>query len=207
MLSNLTLPFTRFPTVDFEDDGIFVPCLISQCDNFTVVGGDSVSYDVISFTSYSTGEVAVPKGIFPIYVRPILSGQLQPNANFQYEFNFTFLSDCTGVLVSHSANITTDAGGIGFTTVDLANMTEHPQFLCEFRDGSLRKVHEFPDTINDRSIVNFASIKFTLELEPINTSFAPACDTLGLLYVDSSVALCFCDGATWLVTVGPGACA
>ncbi len=47
-------------------------------------------------------------------------------------------------------------------------------------------------------------INDTVKIEPREE--APACDENGMLYVDSSGALCYCDGSEWSVVSGNGEC-
>jgi outer membrane murein-binding lipoprotein Lpp len=47
--------------------------------------------------------------------------------------------------------------------------------------------------------------KATIKLAPQTT--APVCNANGMLYVDSSGALCYCDGSSWSAAAGNGACA
>ncbi len=44
----------------------------------------------------------------------------------------------------------------------------------------------------------------TMKLEPRDEP--PECSELGMLYVDRSGALCFCDGSVWSVAAGSGTC-
>jgi len=69
------------------------------------------------------------------------------NTQFDYVFNFTTVQDCTGVLISFQETILTNNNGIGFADVDISSLTEIPSFLCEFKDGNLRKTHNFSDII------------------------------------------------------------
>ncbi|MFH0808543.1 MAG: hypothetical protein V1888_02915 [archaeon] len=87
----------------------------------------------------------------PIYVAPLDgSGNLQPNVSFNYTFNFTTGSDCSGVLVSESEVVTTDSRGMGFVDLDISGLTSKPSYLCEYRDGSLRKMHNFSDGVFEK---------------------------------------------------------
>jgi hypothetical protein len=47
-------------------------------------------------------------------------------------------------------------------------------------------------------------VNATMRLEPQAT--APTCNENGMLYVDTSGALCYCDGGTWNLAAGGGAC-
>jgi hypothetical protein len=47
-------------------------------------------------------------------------------------------------------------------------------------------------------------INAVMRLEPLPS--APACNENGMLYVDTSGALCYCDGISWSSAAGPGSC-
>ena len=90
---------------------------------------------------------------YPITVRPKIDGLLQPDAYFEYVFNFTTDLGCTTVLSSKSAGITTDAYGIGYTELDLSDLTQAPSYLCEYRNDSLRKVHNISIGMFDDALI------------------------------------------------------
>lgn len=71
------------------------------------------------------------------------------NANkaYEYTFNFTTSSDCTGVLLSYSNSIVTGSDGDYVFSVPLTALTGKPNYLCEYRDGSLRQTHNYSDII------------------------------------------------------------
>ena len=50
----------------------------------------------------------------PLYVKPLTGTALNPSSTFEYEFNFTTVSDCSGVVLSNKSNITTGVDGVGF---------------------------------------------------------------------------------------------
>lgn len=83
----------------------------------------------------------------PIYVKPLVAGNLQPSKSFNYTFNFTTNADCSGVLFSNDSEITTDQYGIGFIDLDISSLTQTPSYLCEYRNGALRKAHTLSDQI------------------------------------------------------------
>ncbi len=44
----------------------------------------------------------------PVYVKPLdANGNVQPSTTFNYVFNFTTNTDCSGVVLSNSSTITT----------------------------------------------------------------------------------------------------
>src|SRR3990167_3191279 len=83
---------------------------------------------------------------YPIYVKPLTAqNNLQPSSSFAYEFNFTTVSDCSGVVYTNKTTITTGKDGIGFVDLNLSGITGIPKYLCEYRAGSLRKTHLLSD--------------------------------------------------------------
>lgn len=89
---------------------------------------------------------------YPIHIKPKDgSGNLQPSTAFNYTFNFTTASDCSGVLLTNSSTITTGVDGTGFIDINLSTLNTQPNYLCEYRDGSLRAVHIFPESITGRT--------------------------------------------------------
>ena len=83
----------------------------------------------------------------PIYVSPLDDGRLQPDSSFNYTFNFTSSVNCSGILLSNVSEIVTNAYGAGFIDLDISGLSSRPSYLCEYRDGSLRKVHNFSDMV------------------------------------------------------------
>lgn len=74
------------------------------------------------------------------------SGALQPNTAFNYTLNFTTSIDCTGVVINHTENVTTDESGVAFISVTVPDgMSAIPSFICEYRNGELRTVHNVSD--------------------------------------------------------------
>lgn len=90
----------------------------------------------------------------PIYLKPLSASSLQPNTNFDYEFNFTINSDCTNVVLSNSSTILTDNYGIGFIDINISNLVSVPGYLCEYRNGILRKTHTLSDQTFGNIFVN-----------------------------------------------------
>lgn len=84
---------------------------------------------------------------YPVYLRPTLGGNIQPDTSIDYSFNFTIDSGCSNVVLSQSSTITTDSYGIGFVDLDVSGITSIPSYLCEYREGSLRKVHTLSDQL------------------------------------------------------------
>lgn len=83
----------------------------------------------------------------PVYVKPFNAGQLQPGISFDYIFNFTTLSNCSGVVLSNKSTMTTDVSGIGFTNINITSLSEVPSYMCEYKGGTLRKSQSFSDQI------------------------------------------------------------
>lgn len=68
--------------------------------------------------------------------------------NIEYEFNFTSDSACTDVIFSHKEIVTINSQGFGFVTISIpSTMSQIPNYLCEVKDGSIRKVHPMSDQI------------------------------------------------------------
>jgi len=88
-----------------------------------------------------------------VYVKPLVGGVTHPSTTFNYEFNFTTAADCSEVLLSVERNITTDADGVGFANLTITNLNHPPNFLCEYRDGALRKVHTIGTSIASDALI------------------------------------------------------
>jgi hypothetical protein len=86
---------------------------------------------------------------YQVSINPLISGSSQPNTNFNYVFNWTSDYSCSNVLLSNSVSITTDSRGIGYAELNLSGLISPPSFLCEYRDGSLRKVHNISSSFYD----------------------------------------------------------
>ncbi|MDD5699999.1 MAG: hypothetical protein PHH00_02285 [Candidatus Nanoarchaeia archaeon] len=88
----------------------------------------------------------------PIYVKPLSGdGSLNPNKAYSYNFYWTTDSSCSNVVFSSAETITTGVDGVGFVNVSLPdNLASVPSYLCEYRDGTLRKVHELPVQFPDK---------------------------------------------------------
>jgi len=100
-----------------------------------------------------------------VHVRPKLYGELQPSTTFNYVFNFTSDNLCGNVILSKNAIITTDAYGVGYAEVNISDLTEAPQYLCEYRNGYLRKVHRISDGVTSNLWVrNNANIGGNLDV-------------------------------------------
>jgi len=84
---------------------------------------------------------------YPIYVKPLSDSELQPETAFNYNFTFVENYDCTGQIFSAQSIITTGVDGIGFVDISLRNITTAPSYLCEYKAGALRTVHNFSDQI------------------------------------------------------------
>jgi hypothetical protein len=110
----------------------------------------------------------------PIILGPLNStGDLEPYGNFTYEFNFTTDYDCTNVLFSNRSDIQMDKYGRGF--IDLNYTAGIANFLCEYRNDTLRKVHQLTEAVF--RIVHGQTLNFT----KIYASNVTA-DWLGLTY-------------------------
>ena len=73
-----------------------------------------------------------------IHFTPIISGSPQINSTFSYTMNLTRNSDCTGVILSNTSTVATDARGVAFLNINISGLSEIPNYICEFRNGTLR---------------------------------------------------------------------
>lgn len=89
----------------------------------------------------SVSFVVATDNVVPFYFRPILNGNLQEYVTYAY--NITYSSDyaCTDIIYSDTFSVTMDSRGEGFKLFDLYGMILPPKFLCEYRGGTLRNVH------------------------------------------------------------------
>ena len=88
----------------------------------------------------------------PIVLRPKINGQIQPNTGFNYTFSFVSDSSCNDILYTNFTSLITDAYGIGFVELDISNLTESPQYMCEYRNNVLRRVHPIGTAIAQRGL-------------------------------------------------------
>ena len=82
----------------------------------------------------------------PIHVRPKSGTSLLPNTYFTYTFNFTTDVDCSNVVLNNKTTILTDDDGVGFVSLIIPDgLSSIPLYLCEYRNGNLRNVHNLSD--------------------------------------------------------------
>jgi len=82
----------------------------------------------------------------PIYVTPLNStNDLQPSTSFDYTFNWTTNADCSGVILTNASTITTNKAGVGFVDINTSTISAIPNYLCEYKNGVLRKAHTLSD--------------------------------------------------------------
>jgi hypothetical protein len=73
------------------------------------------------------------------YTKPLPKS---PNTEFQYTFNLSSNSTCTGVMATFKKNITTDSDGVGYAKLVFPNtFNSTPSYMCEYRNGALRVSH------------------------------------------------------------------
>ncbi|MDD5133173.1 MAG: hypothetical protein PHD81_02390 [Candidatus Nanoarchaeia archaeon] len=94
---------------------------------------------------------------FPIYVKPLSGGSVQPSTAFDYRFDFTSDQTCASVLHSVTKTITTDKYGIGFAELDISPLNNTPSYLCEYRAASggaltLRQTHNISTGLFNRTL-------------------------------------------------------
>lgn len=106
------------------------------------------SFLILGIFIFSVISIISLVSALPIYVKPLSSsGSLQPSTSFDYVFNFTNNSDCSGVVLTNSSTITTGKDGVGFIDINITSMTGLPNYLCEYKDGVLRKTHSLSDSL------------------------------------------------------------
>ena len=84
---------------------------------------------------------SVSAAYMPVYVKPLTSnGNILPGQTFLYQFNWTIDVGCTSVIFSNTPIVvTTDSVGIGFVNLSIPDsLSSMPNYLCEYRNGSLR---------------------------------------------------------------------
>lgn len=86
----------------------------------------------------------------PVSVTPQPDGHYTKSTLYDYVFNISQGYSCSNVLVSSSQSTTTDEAGRSVLDITLDALTSVPDQLCEYRDGSLRKAHNFSDAIFDK---------------------------------------------------------
>lgn len=110
---------------------------------------------------------------YPIYPKPLTGGEITSNTTFEYIFNFTTSNDCTGVVLSNRSIITTRTDGIGFIDINISGLTNTPRFICEYRNGTLRTVHNVSDQIFNELYVrqlNFSTFLYGTNANIINNA-------------------------------------
>jgi hypothetical protein len=122
-------------------------------------------------------------GIFMLFIVNLMSAlPLYPNTGvanttYQYTFNFTTNSDCSGVLLSNISSVTTNSSGWGFVDINISTLSDIPNYLCEYKNGVLRKVHLSSDQVfkniyarngNFSENINVNNIYANSLYEPVN---------------------------------------
>ncbi len=82
-----------------------------------------------------------------LLLKPLSNNLTQPDATINYTLNFTEDVDCNTVYLSESKNITLNGLGEGSIEIDLTTMTGTPRYLCEYRQGTLKKVMNISSSI------------------------------------------------------------
>jgi hypothetical protein len=90
-----------------------------------LVGGVSASLDTSTIDFYG---------------RPMVGGSLQPLSSWSYDFVFSDSNTCSPALLNLSHVIVSDSYGVVNKTLDLSSLSVPPTYMCEYRNGSLRKV-------------------------------------------------------------------
>src|SRR3990167_4352115 len=85
---------------------------------------------------------------YPISITPLSpDGSYNINTAYNYVWNFSLDSSCNTILLSNTTSTTTDSAGRGNFQINLDSLISIPYFLCEYRDGAIRKTHTFSDGI------------------------------------------------------------
>lgn len=98
---------------------------------------------VLILMTFLLAQIAYSETILPVYVKP---SPTSASTLFNYTFNFSDSFDCSGAILSIQKNITTDSSGIGFAELNLSTISYMPNYMCEYRNGAVRKIHTMPDT-------------------------------------------------------------
>jgi len=71
-----------------------------------------------------------------------------PNSAYMYVLNYSLASNCSNILLSYNDDIVTDLNGNYMFQIPLSSLGKIiPYYLCEYKNGALRKTHEFSDQI------------------------------------------------------------
>ena len=87
-----------------------------------------------------------------VFVSPLdNNGELQPSSTFNYDFNYTTDSSCNNVIRSLSfPSVATNKQGIAAINLNTTDLSQVPSYLCEYKNGVLRKTHTLSDiTVRD----------------------------------------------------------
>lgn len=119
-----------------------------------------------------------------------VSDDLQPLKTFFYEFNFTTDSACSSVLLQDTATLKADRRGLINYTVDLSGLSSTPSYLCEYRNGTLRKVHYLNHNLfEDKLNISGGTMTGDLNLK----------DSVNLCFGDSKDMCIYHDGVnSWI---------
>ena len=118
------------PTVDFEDDGTFVSCSAPACIKRDFVG-NSLRFDVASFTSYSSQESTAPNCPTFVNTSSTLDININGNGSCIVLNNNNIVFDCAGF------TITGNGTGIGINATNASNSTIKDCFVQNFSTNIL----------------------------------------------------------------------
>jgi len=91
--------------------------------------------------------------VYPLISCALFNGTILPNQSITYRLDFVQNADCTGVLWQNISNVRTNATGCTTIELNITNLSSKPNYLCEYRNGTLRKTHMVPDGIFERIFV------------------------------------------------------
>ena len=97
-------------------------------------------------------------------LRPKVNNNLQLSTAFNYTFNFTKDNSCTNILYSNTTELTTDSQGISFIELEISNLNQVPDYLCEYRNNVLRKVHKIGAILGSTSLISNSTIGNNLDV-------------------------------------------
>jgi hypothetical protein len=123
----------------------------------------------------------------------------EKNVNIQYTFNLTTSpTNCSeNVLISHSEIVRTNPRGFGYVSIPIPdNLTEIPTYLCEVKDGSVRKIHPMSSQIFDHIFAR--NLNLSGDANVAGTLYYGTLDGEGNLNVNSSDFLSIYDSSYFM---------
>ncbi len=97
-------------------------------------------YAILSICLLLMINIVVADNVFPVYVR-----NRPANTNIELQLNYTRDILCLNVLLSDTQTIAIDNKGVGFMASDISSLGTTPDYICEYQDDILVKVHKWND--------------------------------------------------------------